>query len=450
MSEDDFTSVVDANLTGAYRVAKRAAQGMLRARRGRIIFMSSVVGLLGSAGQANYAASKAGLVGLARSLARELGVAQHHRQRRRARARSTTDMTAALGDERHAPSSTAAVPLGRFGHPRRGRRRRRASWPPRRRLHHRRRHPRRRRPRHGPLTHLDVPSQATRVTPTSNRTRSIPWIEELFERFRKCAVEVLSVPSRQGRCPRPVRRRPRRRQPRPRRAGDGARGGVRHHGRTRTSSRASRPSARPRPGRRQALMDGARAGASPSPASAWSRRAASGTTRSGTGLLGPAITERRAPASTDCDPTPYFDNPKEARRADRFAAVRRWPPPPRRSTQAGELDGRSRPRRRRSSAPASAACTRSRSRSRVLLEKGERRVSPFLVPMMMANAGGAAISMRYGCRARARRSCTACAAGTHAIGNAARLIAWGRCDAVVTGGTEAAHDARSASPGSAT
>ena len=73
MSEDDFTSVLDANLTAAYRVAKRAAQGMLRARRGRIILMSSVVGLLGSAGQANYAASKAGLVGLARSLARELG-----------------------------------------------------------------------------------------------------------------------------------------------------------------------------------------------------------------------------------------------------------------------------------------------------------------------------------------------------------------------------------------
>ena len=73
MSEDDFTSVIDANLTAAYRVGKRAAQGMLRARRGRIIFISSVVGLLGSAGQANYAASKAGLVGLARSLARELG-----------------------------------------------------------------------------------------------------------------------------------------------------------------------------------------------------------------------------------------------------------------------------------------------------------------------------------------------------------------------------------------
>src|ERR1039457_6821668 len=67
MSEDDFTSVIDTNLTGAYRVAKRAVRGMMRMRRGRLVFISSVVGLLGSGGQANYAASKAGLVGLARS-----------------------------------------------------------------------------------------------------------------------------------------------------------------------------------------------------------------------------------------------------------------------------------------------------------------------------------------------------------------------------------------------
>jgi 3-oxoacyl-[acyl-carrier protein] reductase len=73
MSEDDWTSVIDTNLTGSFRVAKRAAKGMLRLRRGRIIFISSVVGLLGSAGQVNYAASKSGLVGMARSLARELG-----------------------------------------------------------------------------------------------------------------------------------------------------------------------------------------------------------------------------------------------------------------------------------------------------------------------------------------------------------------------------------------
>jgi 3-oxoacyl-[acyl-carrier protein] reductase len=73
MSEDDWGDVIDTNLTGSFRVAKRAAKGMLRLRRGRIIFISSVVGLLGSAGQVNYAASKSGLVGMARSLARELG-----------------------------------------------------------------------------------------------------------------------------------------------------------------------------------------------------------------------------------------------------------------------------------------------------------------------------------------------------------------------------------------
>jgi NAD(P)-dependent dehydrogenase (short-subunit alcohol dehydrogenase family) len=115
MSEDDFTSVVDANLTAAYRVAKRAAHGMLRARRGRMIFMSSVVALLGSAGQANYAASKAGLVGLARSLARELasrGITVNVV----APGPVATDMTIALGDKRLA-ELTAAVPLGRFATP---------------------------------------------------------------------------------------------------------------------------------------------------------------------------------------------------------------------------------------------------------------------------------------------------------------------------------------------
>jgi len=99
MSEEAFTSVVDANLTAAYRVAKRATQGMLRARAGRIIFMSSVVGLLGSAGQANYAASKAGLVGLARSLARELG-SRGITVNVVAPGPVETDMTAALGDKR--------------------------------------------------------------------------------------------------------------------------------------------------------------------------------------------------------------------------------------------------------------------------------------------------------------------------------------------------------------
>lgn len=115
MSEDDFAAVVDANLTAAYRVAKRAAKAMLKARTGRIILMSSVVGLLGSAGQANYAASKAGLVGFARSLARELG-SRSITVNVVAPGPVATDMTAALGDDRLA-ELTAAVPLGRVAEP---------------------------------------------------------------------------------------------------------------------------------------------------------------------------------------------------------------------------------------------------------------------------------------------------------------------------------------------
>jgi len=115
MSEESFTSVVDANLTAAYRVAKRAAQGMLRARSGRMIFMSSVVGMLGSGGQANYAASKAGLVGLARSIARELG-SRNITANVVAPGPVATDMTAALSEQRLA-ELTAAVPLGRMATP---------------------------------------------------------------------------------------------------------------------------------------------------------------------------------------------------------------------------------------------------------------------------------------------------------------------------------------------
>ena len=115
MSEDDFTSVLDTNLTAAYRVAKRAAQGMLRARAGRIILLSSVVGLLGSAGQANYAAAKAGLVGFARSLARELG-SRSITVNVVAPGPVETDMTAVLGEQRIA-ELTAAVPLGRMATP---------------------------------------------------------------------------------------------------------------------------------------------------------------------------------------------------------------------------------------------------------------------------------------------------------------------------------------------
>ncbi len=115
MKDDAFTSVVDTNLTGAFRVARRAAGPMVRARKGRLIFLSSVVALLGSAGQVNYAASKAGLVGLARSLARELasrGITANVV----APGPVATDMTTALPDARRTELA-AAVPLGRFATP---------------------------------------------------------------------------------------------------------------------------------------------------------------------------------------------------------------------------------------------------------------------------------------------------------------------------------------------
>jgi 3-oxoacyl-[acyl-carrier protein] reductase len=112
MSEDAFTSIVDTNLAGAYRVAKRAVRPMLRMHRGRIIFLSSVVGMLGSAGQANYAASKAGLIGMARSLARELG-SRNITVNVVAPGFADTDMTAQLSDERK-QAIAGAIPLGRI------------------------------------------------------------------------------------------------------------------------------------------------------------------------------------------------------------------------------------------------------------------------------------------------------------------------------------------------
>ena len=112
MKEDAFTDVLDTNLTGAYRVAKRAVRGMMKMRRGRMIFISSVVGLYGSGGQANYAASKAGLVGLARSLARELG-SRGITANVVAPGFVDSDMTAVLGEDRKA-QIIGAVPLGRY------------------------------------------------------------------------------------------------------------------------------------------------------------------------------------------------------------------------------------------------------------------------------------------------------------------------------------------------
>jgi 3-oxoacyl-[acyl-carrier protein] reductase len=115
MKEDAFTDVLDTNLTGAYRVAKRAVRGMMKMRRGRMVFISSVVGLYGSGGQANYAASKAGMVGLARSLARELG-SRNITANVVAPGFVESDMTAVLSEERRA-QIMGAVPLGRYAQP---------------------------------------------------------------------------------------------------------------------------------------------------------------------------------------------------------------------------------------------------------------------------------------------------------------------------------------------
>jgi 3-oxoacyl-[acyl-carrier protein] reductase len=113
MSEKSFTDVIDANLNGAYRVAKRAAGGMLKARTGRMIFVSSVVALVGAPGQANYAASKAGLIGLARSIARELG-SRNITANVIAPGFIDTDMTAEMTAARR-EQVLANVPLGRYG-----------------------------------------------------------------------------------------------------------------------------------------------------------------------------------------------------------------------------------------------------------------------------------------------------------------------------------------------
>lgn len=154
------------------------------------------------------------------------------------------------------------------------------------------------------------------------------------------------------------------------------------------------------------------------------------------GLLGHGITNTRSVEISNWDPSPYFASPKESRRADRVeqfalaAASEAF-------KQAGDIN-----------VDASRFGTifgtgigglhTLEEQVQLRLEKGDRRVSPFLVPMMMANASGAAISMKYGLQGPNETICTACAAGTHAIGYAARLIAWGRCDAVATGGAEAA------------
>ncbi|MEU4684471.1 3-oxoacyl-[acyl-carrier-protein] reductase [Streptomyces xinghaiensis] len=115
MSEEDFGTVLETNLTGTFRVVKRANRGMLRARKGRIVLISSVVGLMGSAGQANYAASKAGLVGFARSIARELG-SRNITCNVVAPGFVDTDMTRVLSDEQR-QGIVKQVPLGRYARP---------------------------------------------------------------------------------------------------------------------------------------------------------------------------------------------------------------------------------------------------------------------------------------------------------------------------------------------
>lgn len=115
MSDEDWGAVLDTNLGGAFRILRRAAKGMLRLRRGRIVCVSSVVGLTGSAGQVNYAASKAGLVGLARSLARELG-SRGITANVVAPGFVETDMTAGLTAQRR-EEILGQVPLGRFASP---------------------------------------------------------------------------------------------------------------------------------------------------------------------------------------------------------------------------------------------------------------------------------------------------------------------------------------------
>ncbi|MHA6668153.1 3-oxoacyl-ACP reductase FabG [Homoserinimonas sp. A447] len=115
MSDDDFTSVIDTNLSGAFRVVKRASKGMIKARHGRIILVSSVVGLLGGAGQVNYAASKSGLVGLARSVTRELG-SRGITANVVAPGFIETDMTAELPEATQAEYKKQ-IPAGRYATP---------------------------------------------------------------------------------------------------------------------------------------------------------------------------------------------------------------------------------------------------------------------------------------------------------------------------------------------
>jgi 3-oxoacyl-[acyl-carrier-protein] synthase II len=153
------------------------------------------------------------------------------------------------------------------------------------------------------------------------------------------------------------------------------------------------------------------------------------------GLLGPGLSDG-GPATVidDWDPSPYYDSPKVARRADlseQFAIAAATEA----VDQAGDL-GLDPARIGTIFATGVGGIHTLEEQIAIRLEKGERRVSPFLVPMMMANAPGAAVSMRFGLQGPNETIVTACAAGTHALVYAARLIAWGLADAIVSGGTE--------------
>jgi len=153
------------------------------------------------------------------------------------------------------------------------------------------------------------------------------------------------------------------------------------------------------------------------------------------GLLGPGLDGvGRSIEIEDWDPSPYYESPKDARRADlseQFAIAAATEA----LDQAGELTVDS-TRIGTIFGTGVGGIHTLEEQIALRLEKGDRRVSPFLVPMMMANAPGAAVSMRFGLRGPNETICTACAAGTHALTYASRLIAWGLADAVVTGGTE--------------
>ena len=154
------------------------------------------------------------------------------------------------------------------------------------------------------------------------------------------------------------------------------------------------------------------------------------------GLLGPGLSGSHTVEIENWDPSPYFAGPKEMRRSDRCEqyalaaaseAMAQSGSLPYDAARIGTIFG-----------TGIGGLRTLEEQVIVRFEKGERRVSPFLVPMMMSNASGAAISMRYGFQGPAETICTACAAATHALGYAARLVAWGRCDAVISGGAESA------------